>query len=322
MRSYTDILLAFLILSLIMSCTKDIDLPFPEVPSEIVVDGSIETGQPPIIFLTRTQSFNQPLDPSSLQGLFVNDAIVKVSNGQDTVQLKEFCASDLSAEDLALAAELLGMSEQDLQAINYCVYTDTTFTMLGQEGTPYILDIVTLEGKTLHAETKIPVAVPLDSLWFEFWANSDSLGFIYAELSDPLNERNAYRWWAQRTNSYPGTNVQKDQDYVAPLGSVFEDTFFDGLSFEFFYNRGTVVNSNMEDDNNEEAGFFKLNDVVSVKFATTTLEVEDYIATSDDQLVNNGSPFAVPANLPSNVEGGRGLWAGYAPLFYEVICVP
>jgi hypothetical protein len=322
MRRFNPILFALLLLLLAISCTKDIELTFPEVPLEIVVDGSIETGQPPIIFLTRTQSFNQSLDPSTLQGLFVNDAVVKVSNGQDTVQLKEFCASDLDGPELAQAAELLGISKQDLQAINYCVYTDTTFTMLGQEGTPYILDISTIEGNTLHAETEIPVAVPLDSLWFEYWANSDSLGFIYAELSDPAGERNAYRWWAQRTNTYPGTNIQKDQDYVAPLGSVFEDTFFDGLSFEFFYNRGTVVNSNKEDDNNEEAGFFKLNDFVSVKFATTTLEVEDYIATSDDQLVNNGSPFAVPANLPTNVEGGRGLWAGYAPLFYEVICVP
>ena len=94
------------------------------------------------------------------------------------------------------------------------------------------------------------------------------------------------------------------------------------MSFEIFYNRGNVPNSNAEDDNNEEDGFFKLNDTVVVEFSATTLASYNYWTISDDQLVNNGSPFAVPANVPSNVEGGLGLWAGYAVVLDTVICVP
>jgi len=307
---------------LFMACSKDVELSFPDVPSEVVVDGRIETGLPPIVFLTRTQSFNAALNSEALEGIFVNDAIVTVSNGQDTIQLQELCASELEGEELILASELLGVAPEDLATINYCVYVDLTLSMLGEEGKTYTLDIQTPNEGVLHAETFIPMAVPLDSLWFELWADSDSLGFLHAEFSDPSGVRNAYRWWAQRTNSYPGAGVMKDFNYIAPIGSVFEDAFFDGLSFEIFYNRGTVSNSNKPDDNNEESGFYKLNDTVSVKFASTILEVEDFISTSDDQLVSVGSPFAIPTNLPSNVLGGRGLWAGYSPLFFQVICVP
>ena len=306
----------------LVSCTKNVDLSFPDVQSEIVVDGRIEMGQPPLIFLTRTQSFNAPLNASALAGIFVHDAIVTVSNGTDTIQLQELCAATLEGEELILAAELLGVTPEDLLEIEYCVYTDLTLSMIGEEGVYYFLDIITAEAQVLRAETLIPQSIPLDSLWFEFWAASDSLGFLHAELSDPASTRNAYRWWAQRTNKYSGTQEQKDFGFIAPIGSVFEDSFFDGLTFEFIYNRGSIANSNKLDDTNEEAGFFKLNDTVTVKFAATTLAVENYISISDDQFVSTGSPFAIPTNLPSNVQGGKGLWAGYAPLFFEVICVP
>ena len=114
----------------------------------------------------------------------------------------------------------------------------------------------------------------------------------------------------------------KDFDFVAPLGAVFEDRFFDGLEIEIFYNRGVVFNSNKEDDNNEEAGFFKVGDTVAVKLSSISLETYNYIFESDNQLSTNGSPFAVPNNLPSNVTGGLGLWAGYGPVIDTVICNP
>jgi hypothetical protein len=319
---HISIWMVITVISAWFGCTKDVDIDFPDTEPVVVVDGSIELGSPPIIFLTRSRSFNEPLGSDALTDIFVNDAIVEVSNGTDTVQLGEICAAQLSMEDLEIAAELLGTDVGTLQSIDYCIYVDTSFSILGELNTTYQLDILTTEGDQLHAETFIREPIPLDSLWFEFWAGSDSLGFIYAELTDPGGEQNAYQWSAQRTNLYPGTEEMKDNGFIEPLGSVFEDRFFDGLNFEFFYNRGQVPNSAKEDDNNEESGFFKLGDTVDVRFATTTIAAYQYYTTSDDQLVNNGSPFAVPANLPSNIEGGIGLWAGYAPVVQEVICIP
>ncbi len=321
MRTYIIYVIPALVLSLFATCTKDVEIDFPEAESKIIVDGSINLGEPALLFMTRSQSFNQALDPSSLEALFENDAEVLLSNGTDTIQLTEICASELPQETLELVAEQLGIEPEDLVEIDYCAYFDLLSEMPGELNTDYILDITTNEGRNLHAETSIGVPVPLDSIWFQFWAGSDSLGFIYALLDDPIGVRNAYRWRAQRINSYPD-GTQKDFGMIAPLGSHFEDRFFDGLSFEIFYNRGNVPNSNAEDDNNEEDGFFKLNDTVVIEFSTTTLESYNYWTISDDQLVNNGSPFAVPANVPSNVEGGLGLWAGYALALDTVVCVP
>ncbi|NNK80088.1 MAG: DUF4249 family protein, partial [Flavobacteriales bacterium] len=266
MKRYLLTIFPILTIMLFLStCTKDVDIDFPDVESQVVVDGAIYLDQAPLIFLTRTQSFNDPLDPNSLANLFVNDAEVSISNGTDTIELFEICAADLTNEELILAAELLGISPEDLSEIDYCIYTDISGTMLGEEETDYILDITLVEGDKLHAETRINSPVPLDSIWFEYWAGSDSLGFIHSLLSDPADQRNAYRWRAQRINSYPN-GEQKDFGLIAPLGSAFEDRFFNGLSFEIIYNRGNIPNSNAEDDNNEEDGFFKLNDTVLVEF--------------------------------------------------------
>ena len=49
--------------------------------------------------------------------------------------------------------------------------------------------------------------------------------------------------------------------FVAPLGSVFDDEFFNGLSFDFSAFRGVAAGSTAWDDdfgNSPEAGYFKL----------------------------------------------------------------
>lgn len=40
------------------------------------------------------------------------------------------------------------------------------------------------------------------------------------------------------------------------LVPFIQDKFFNGLTFDFAYNRGSVPNSNAEDDNNERSWLF------------------------------------------------------------------
>jgi len=215
-----------------------------------------------------------------------------------------------------MLSETVGISVDELISIDYCIYT--SFDLVGEVGKTYDLTIL-YEDEVLESSTSILPTIPLDSLWFETNA-SDSLGFIHALLSDPPDTSNAFRWFAQRINKRPGTNESKDATFIAPLGSAFDDTFFQGLSFEFFAARGQDINSTFADDNNEEAGLFKQGDTVIVKFCSITPASYLFYFTLEDQILNNGSPFATPGNVPTNIEGGLGVWTGYSPFIDTLIC--
>jgi len=230
---------------------------------------------------------------------------VHVSNGH------EICAVDLTPQEQEFVAAQLGVDPDQLAVLNICAYVQVAADgMIGEIGKEYELMITTSGGQQMNALTEIFPPVPLDSIWFETFGSSDSLGFIHAFLADPPNVINAYRWSAQRINLRPGTSESKDAGFVYPTGSAFEDRFFDGLQFEIIYNRGAGAND--EEEPLEEEGFFKDTDTVAIRFASIPIETYEYVNGSDQAASNNGSPFAVPANLPSNVNGGLGLWSGYS----------
>ncbi len=154
-------------------------------------------------------------------------------------------------------------------------------------------------------------AVPLDSVWFKIQEGKDSLGYVWAHLRDPDTLGNCYRWFAKR--------LGKDKSFIAPSGSVFEDKFINGKEFDFAYNRGSVPNSNAEDDNNEEAGFFKAGDTIEVKFCTITYESYQFWRQAENQSGSAGSPFGSPAVFPTNIKGGIGIFEAFNPTFYTVI---
>ncbi len=144
----------------------------------------------------------------------------------------------------------------------------------------------------------------LDSVWFQVQPGLDTLGWAWATLNDPPVAGNSYRWFAKR--------LGKDDDFIAPLGSVIEDKFFNGLYFDFAYNRGQVPNSTAEDDENEEAGYFKVGDSIVVKFASITEQSFDFWRAAETQASSNGNPFGSPAPLKSNIEGALGIWEGFS----------
>ena len=304
----------------LFSCTKEVFIDLPEGEQKLVVEGFIITDNIPFIFLTRSQSFNTSIDPASLSQIFVSGATVQISNGGTTYDLEEVCVSEIDEEDLPTVAELLGMSVEELKSIEICVYT--SFDFLGEEGEIYDL-FIDVDGEELRSSTKIDFNVELDSLWFEIWGDTDSLGFIWGILTDPDTIGNNYRWYSQRINSYPDDPGEpKDSRYIAPTGSVSEDPFFNGLAFEFGYNRGKEFNSNKEDDNNEESGFFKVGDTIAVRPVSIRSDAYRFYRGLEEQISTNGSPFSLPENLESNIEGGLGIWAGFGPTYDTIICNP
>jgi hypothetical protein len=309
--------------ALLSGCSKEITVELPETDPKIVVEGSIETGQPPIVFLTRTQSFFAPTSVSSIASTFISDAVVTVEDGTSTFILTRICSELIPDSLIDDAAAATGIDADLLRAANICAWTFLNNELLGEEGRTYRLR-VQADGQELRSVTTIPNGVPLDSSWFRLAnqrPNDDSLGFIWGRLSDPDSIGNAYRWHARRINR-GADGEPKDSRFIAPFFSVFEDRYINGLTFDFAYNRGQVPYSSAVDDLNEEGGFFKRGDTVVVKFSSIGLKEFNFFDSFYSNASSQGDVFSNPANIVSNIDGGLGAWVGYAPRFDTVVCVP
>lgn len=310
-------------LILLVGCEKEITVDLPITEPKVVVEGSIETGQPPIVFLTRTQSFFAPTSVASITSTFINDAVVTVDDGNSTYALTRICSELIPDSLIDEVAAATGIDADLLRAANICAWTFLNNELLGEEGRTYRLH-VQADGKTLTSVTTIPHGVELDSTWFRL-ANQrpddDTLGFLWARLSDPDTVGNAYRWYARRINR--GVDGEpKDSRFIAPFFSVFEDRYINGLSFDFAYNRGQEPYSGAEDDRNEESGYFKRGDTVVVKYSSIGLKEYRFFDSFYNNASSQGDIFSSPANIVSNVDGGLGAWVGYAPRFDTVVCQP
>ncbi len=272
---------------LLSSCEKNITVDLPHSGSQLVVEGYIEDGQYPYIILTRSAGFFSPIDSASLISLVVDSALVTVDNGTFTDTL-HFVIDPLKFPYVFYRAQV----------------------MKGEIGKTYDLKVVTNDGQVLTSRTSISQPIPLDSTWFKIQEGQDSLGFAWAHLTDPDTNGNCYRWQAMRAT--------KDSYFIAPNGSVFEDRFINGKSFDFGYSRGKVPNSTAEDDNNEEEGFFKDGDTIYVKFSTIDYANFLFWRSAETQSSTNGNPFSSPAPLQGNITGGLGCWGGYG-VTYDTI---
>jgi hypothetical protein len=276
---------------LLSSCEKNITLDLPNAESKIVVEGYVYQDTFPYVFLTKSAPFFSTLDSAQLQQYVVKGAKVIINNGTITDTMYEY---------------------QYGQATVYF-----SLAMKGEVGKTYTLR-VEAEGQVLTSTTSIPQPVPLDSLWWKVDGQKDSLGFVWAHLTDPATVGNNYRWFAQRINHYPDGEI-KDETFIAPNGSTFQDKFFNGRGIDFPYNRGELPNSTKEDDNNDERGYFKRGDTVVVRFTTIDKANFEFWRSEETQVQNNGNPFANAAPIPTNISGGLGIWGGYGVSIDTVI---
>ena len=70
-----------------MNCQKQIEFDLPPVEQTFVVEAVVESGLPPRVIVTNTQGYFYPLDSSSFLNMFVDDAVVELSDGDTTYKL-------------------------------------------------------------------------------------------------------------------------------------------------------------------------------------------------------------------------------------------
>ena len=302
---------------LLNSCVKDITIDLPPYENQLVVEGQIQPGTPPFVLLSNSLDLYASTSVEDLENNFITDAQVYVNNGVDTIQLDLICTDSLDPVLIPIVAALLGYSPEQLQNINICAYTTFDPNWFGVVGNTYNLEIFH-QGEYYTSSTRIKLPLPLDSVFWSERPNLPGYGYMSATLTDPAGPGDAYRWETRRLNKY-ADGTDKDPVLLAPFNSAFDDQFFDGLAFSFYYdNPGSYDDSTISDT---YAGYYAIGDTVVVAWSTINYDVYEFLRYEDVQLANGGSPFASPVNIPSNISNNAlGLWAGFSPTYDTVIC--
>src|SRR5690606_16696420 len=248
-----------LVLIFTASCRKDVTVELPNYQQKIVIDGSIETGSPAMVFLSYSVPYFGDFDYTSPQSAFIKGAFVIVSDGTTIDTLKE---PDTKNGYLYLGSKVIG-----------------------QVGKTYVIK-VTIGDESFSTSSTILNPVPLDSLYFDPRNEvdvKDSLGFIGQKLKEPKGSGDCYRWLSKR--------LGRDVFFAAPFNSVFDDKFIDGQTFEFTYDRGRQPDPFIDNSGDPERGFYKRGDTVVVKFCKIGRREYDFWITYYQNKVSNGNPF-------------------------------
>lgn len=301
---------------LLTCCTKEVNIDIPPHDELIVIDGSIETGQPPIVFVTKTHDIYSPTNFDAFLSGFISGATVTVSNGTSTIVLDELCSNNLPPGTEQMAADLLGIPVDQLASLNICAYTSFDQSIWGEVGKTYDLT-VSYDGNTYTSQTSIKNPVALDSVYWKEESNDPGYGFSWAHLSDPPGVSNAYLWEVKKIN-LNDQGEPENQFFVKTFGAFFDDVFFDGMAFEFYYENPTEGEGGNPNDL-----LYQLGDTIVVKFSSLGKNEFNFFDKKYRQLYSAGSPFSTPINVPTNIQGGAlGVWAGFSPVLDTLICKP
>ncbi|MCX2739349.1 DUF4249 domain-containing protein [Pontibacter anaerobius] len=309
LRSYF-ILASILCSLLLFGCEEDITVDLPQGEEQLVVEGHIEQGLPPVVILTRTVPVFADVSPEVLEQSFVHNAQVTVIAEGQSYTLKEVSSVALSEDVKQAIALQFGLIPDMLAGTgSFVFYVYTSEELKGRLGKTYGLRI-SHEGKVLTSSTSIPQLNPLDSLWSVPHPNpeEDSLRQLYYRYSDPDTIGNYVRYFTKRNNEpfYPGL-----------FASVFSDEFVNGATIDYPLDRGEP--KGQAEINEDLYGYFGKGDTVTVRWAAIDMPHYRFWFTLENEQNNNGSPISSPNITQSNIEGGLGIWGGYAVTYNTII---
>jgi hypothetical protein len=283
-KNYAYLLICLFFLS---SCEKTVSFQLNNSETKkLVVDGQIETGKPPIVFLTNAIGVTDPLNLNTVLNSIVRGAIVEVSDATRTIQLIE-------------------------QNNSYQVAPqDSNF--VGVPGQIYKLKIQYL-GKVYEASTKIPIVKSLDSIWTVKRINgggpdSNEVN-IFARYTDPDTLGNYVRYFTKRNK----------EPFFTGRNSVYNDEVINGNGIDVRIEKGY---DKINDTSTKKFGNFIIGDTVQVKWCAIEKAVYNFWNTLEFSTNSVGNPFSSPSAIMSNISNGAlGVWAGYGTSFKTIIVV-
>ena len=281
---------------LAVGCQREIDLKLPEYQPKLVIEGTIENGQPAMVMLSKSIPYFSEIN----LGTLMNDVLV---NGS---QARVFITSE-TGETEELQWQI------SPEAPYYMAFKGSN--VLGKEQTHYTLT-VEYDAQTYSAETYIPNTFDLDSIGFDQSSDllNDTMSTIRVLMTDDPGEVNYYAFFC-KVHSPKLT----DRLWVCNLPVAFDDRTFNGLSFNYEISRygySILMRDLLSEEDRENFGriTFRPGDTVYVKHTQIDHHTYLYLLSAGTEAAFGGNPFTNPLPAVSNFNSDRvlGHWSGYA----------
>lgn len=278
-----------------IGCQQEIEVDLPDYETKLVVEGSIESGKPAMVILSKSIPYFSNIDLNYLlNNVFIRDAEVYVTSSD---------------------------GEMERLTFQYCADSPVMFAycgnnIRGKENTSYTLTI-NYDGQTYTATTTIPKTFDLEKLWFstisEFF-NADTMRTIRIQMTDNPAEENYYTF--QLKLSCPSF---KDRLWTYTVPIAFDDKSISGITFNYElerYGYSTMFSYMMSEEERQaqERITFRPGDTVYVKHSQIDYNSYRFLVTGGTEAIMGTSPFSNPAPVVSNIEhdNALGAWCGFA----------
>jgi hypothetical protein len=306
----------YLILLVLTACSKEVKIYIPGFQEQLVVDGNIETNGHPIVILSKSATFDSDYYFTTYLNSFVGDADVKVVTENDTFQLEYYLVTELPISSQKKLAEMMRIELSELILLPIRVYSSTS--LMAQAEKTYEL-IINHKGTQYNAKTYLPAPTPLQSLYWKLEPETFNYGYSWAKLQDPPGQFDAYKWEVRRINKINGEDL--DQTFRRGFGAYRQDKYFDGLTFDFYYENPLKRRDSTHLEIYKK--YFRLGDSIVVKFSKMDKNTYEFFEKKTVQMESSDNPYSTPINIPTNITGGAlGIWAGFSPWYDTLVCVP
>jgi hypothetical protein len=307
----------FFFLTISFACEKAIEIDLSSAGSQLVVEGYIQQGYPSYVFLTKSESYFNPVDSNTVNN-------ISVDNAQVFVEREDGVMHQLTHIDRQLL-DSLGLSDTLALPFN-ALYVDLSYqeNEFSQVGYKYKL-IIEYNNETISAITSIPPQYPIDSVWVKRKDSleSDYKCYIWARINDPDTLGNSVMIHFKRDLGWK----PMDPLFIACAISIRTDKLVNGEKFETFFARSGRFSDEDGvllpfDGDRVIAGDFVRKDIVILRISHIDKRTYKFWRSSGRVQDASGNPFSEPMNLVSNIDGGLGIWGGYGVSYYHIPIVP
>jgi hypothetical protein len=276
------------------ACEKAVNFDLDEKEPKLVVEAAIENGLAPIVVLSKSFNFFATFGLKELAGISARGAEVYMSDGLQTLKLKEY------------GQQIPGTTDSVFYFTNDIALFPAA--IIGAVNKSYSLRIV-WNGKEYKANTTIPqVTRRIDSL---FWkkapeGNDTNKVSLMVKATDKPGYGDYIRYFTKSNR----------EDFLPGLNSVFDDQIIDGTTYTIEVERGV----NRSIPRGDGFAFFNKGDTVSLKLCNIDKTTYDFWRTAEFSYASIGNPFSTPTKVSGNISNGAlGYFGGYGAQFKTII---